>query len=745
MDLGSKVFGVDHPGSPRDRSNKLERNRIFEITQELRTQGIDKNSIPELAKAMYTDEIQRLARTRPDFKAAYEKEFADTLLEYESEHGVPIKTKSPTAEQDAAILNDFEEGLKKDKKYSARLKKSKEKGKAYTEDIQEESDKKKPHYYEMWYTGLSVLEKEIPGIRVVYTGKGNFGGVEFGIPKAPTPIKGINYPVDFYYLACSDKMQESVVEAIQAIDCPMSRNFWMSIVLGGNTSPLSKFAKINESIDCYKTITASGASGAFKYVPPMSWFDEKLQNIDVKKLLGILPKAEQHTMLLQIGRIAAGVNKQLKRQSELVELRGEFSYHHRLGLILTGEAEIGKSTLLNYLLTGMEITGYTYGTIDPDINRFTFSEAINDDAIVVDDATQKGIASLVENNKVKSVISGGIVSDERKGVDPTKALPRCAFIMCANINMHQLPSNIDDGVLNRLHVLQIFNSQQIKEREEHLKHPIKTYEYWQHMVKETGTSIEALSLLLFRHGLDYFLSETGVVVDEQGNYIQEHDKNKINQTLKELRSRYSFQIPGQAEKVLPVSARKADALATILGKCLNIELEMPEEYDETFNGFTVYHLAKTVSNLNAATKSIIKLIKDRKDDMPIEVKDKLDRQLEFIAEVELWLGATSLIQVSNWKQFVSIWNETVGNDCRIGANKVTFASIWDKTQHLEQKSGNPIPKERSKYAAQFGESQSSKGGYMVELKRIIEKYKDSLSKNLLSQILTHYPVYTLDV
>jgi len=508
--------------------------------------------------------------------------------------------------------------------------------------------------------------------------------------------------------------------------------FWGSMYTG-HQGALSRYLKIAplEVVKLNKTVSYQG-NPAHKVVPKLEWFDERIQQIDPLSLLTtIMRPAEAKATMLHIGRIAAGAPVDRESLAEngnpgcdTAESMGctvnhkygnqvnYIDYHYRMLYVLTGEPEVGKSTLWSYINTAFTSCGYTRAIFPQSFNQFNWQGATKDILFCEDmskDSTSKmqiGVAA----STLKSVVSGGDISIEPKGVDAFSARAKAAVVFLANNIEFPKRNQMDDGIENRIHYLQckpksVMQSEGVK----------NLGSAWEKICNDMNTTPKVLTLYLIRKSLDQFLELNGytwVDADEYatGGYYDYYPENKkLKEYSDEIRKDYSFKPPTDLIKELTTACRKATLMSTIGGQ------QLPDEYDLGFNIFHLEHLSRTLVNLKKAIQTF-------KNGNETGKAEKLEKIYDFLAP--------SGILNKTWEKFGIIMQVAIG----ASGNK-TLEDLWTANiENLTTVDGDTAPKVRKWYAEAYKKAKDAEEGYRYELQQFAESI--DLDLNICAAIVS---------
>lgn len=320
--------------------------------------------------------------------------------------------------------------------------------------------------------------------------------------------------------------------------------------------PKSRLRGIASSLGKVSLSTSlSGLPGHFKVVPSVASFPDNLKNYDSSKLLTLFPPAERKMMMLAIGRAVAGASGD--------KVEGNLDHTWRSFIVILGsEAGLGKSTLLRFLSDAVESCGYKTAQVNSDLNRFGWGQVATSDLALLDDLTEEIQKKLLTNNYVKSLASGGKLKVEEKGIAGWDTVASAVLICCSNVTSYKHLLDMDSGSISRANLLYTYTSKELvatygTDRDYRLK------EFWEDERDRLNTNLVTLGCRLLRECLDLFLEVSGHYYDSEGYISYARDRNKLKETVEELRSQY---------RVKPELAHKTNlvkAVAKLVGSAVH--------------------------------------------------------------------------------------------------------------------------------------------------------------------------------
>lgn len=273
-----------------------------------------------------------------------------------------------------------------------------------------------------------------------------------------------------------------------------------------------------------------GTFGAFKLVPPLSWFKPEIQALDPKDLLTLLPDAEADQMMLLLGRTVAG-----SKSSEAME--GLIEHTFRSYCIMVGDKPgLGKSTFLTWLTETLKLLGYTVVSINTNDSKFGWGKVATADLAVVDDLTDKTQKRLFADVKLKSIVSNGALEVEDKGEKSVEVTATTTILGCSNKTDYTTYIDMDSGSISRLNQLYTYTEDELKQRYPDREDP-KLMQYWLSLAEKLGVPVHTIMAYLLRKSLDRFLEVTGY--NTTGKVLKRDRRNDhLEQVVKVNRKRF---------------------------------------------------------------------------------------------------------------------------------------------------------------------------------------------------------------
>lgn len=321
-------------------------------------------------------------------------------------------------------------------------------------------------------------------------------------------------------------------------------------IASSNANPLAGYAKRDNGLVSY-TRSFTGQR-AFSQVPQLSWFHH-LKGLDPYELLALFPKAEADVLMLTLGSMLTGND-----QGQILE--GTVSHFMRTAVVLYGkEAQLGKSFLLGAIVEALGELGYSTSSIGEPGARFGWGEIAKADLSYRDDMNEKDQETLLNNTVIKSIISKGSITTERKGVDAVVTSSRSTVIGCSNYYSKNQFLGSDAGTLSRIRFLYTYNSKELKKLGRFQDGQVAIN--WKPQTIKYGVDRDTLACYLLAHCAAKFLEATGYEL-KHGQLVQTgEDKSLL--IIKELTEQLKLKTDIKHVDNLVLSVTKLVALAAV--------------------------------------------------------------------------------------------------------------------------------------------------------------------------------------
>lgn len=385
---------------------------------------------------------------------------------------------------------------------------------------------------ELYLEGKKLLEEKLEVLIRPSFSSAAMGNLQFYTMEPFVSLPGITPPEGFKHgKVLSEARYMDLLQrwrpALLELDNSLSE-FWLPVLTSdAGTSAISRFigtlmhvgGEFNsqyQGLDGYDQGIAISPEKAIAngkwpraFVPELSWFSERIRQLEPKHILTLFPEAELDLYLLFVGRTLAG-----RSGSVPVGEEERLSHQYRKMCILYGkDAQTGKSTMVKLLVDAMRRCGYSVRPFSSIGARFNQADIVGSDFGYKDDTTQDAIRSTLESDMLKMLVAGQTqIACENKGKDSFLVTPMCTLLMITNSFDQSSLWKCDEGMLSRLQVLYTKNQQEIWS--EKLKVPgvgtspnIGTWTHLNWLANELSTTPEVLMMYIMRVATDRFVAE----------------------------------------------------------------------------------------------------------------------------------------------------------------------------------------------------------------------------------------------
>lgn len=275
--------------------------------------------------------------------------------------------------------------------------------------------------------------------------------------------------------------------------------------MGGGTYHLG-IAHSPESIKNY--FLAKTVHNIFSYVPEISWFDKKVQDLTFEDIITIFPPPEAEMFKLIIGRACVGRTGSVHPGNEEVIKHG-----FRKAGIIVGEPGVGKTTILNGIMKSMQYCGYNVVNMGDFGSRFNQGSVISSNLAYNDDLTMESLERMLKAHSFKSVVTGGTEKVENKGTDAIEVVSNTVIVANCNEIRSEISYSLDSGAISRLALISTYRSfeqEEMSEKEGRDIHPVANIK---HLCRELQVDEITLFMRVMRHCTDFFLDKVNSGVD----------------------------------------------------------------------------------------------------------------------------------------------------------------------------------------------------------------------------------------
>lgn len=235
--------------------------------------------------------------------------------------------------------------------------------------------------------------------------------------------------------------------------------------------------------------------GAYKIAPGISMIPQHVRDLDIRRLLHVLPEAEYQMMLLALGRAVVGHTMQTRVGTmETLEhyWRGWF-------LLQSDTAGMGKSTWLELLGKVLSEFGYVVSGLPPRLgSSFGWYEPSQADVVIQDDFNDADQQLFMSSEYVKKMASNGMMTTEEKGVKNLPPIKSKSIIFGATNTYRQAHFlKMDQGCTSRANILGCYP--------EHTLEVPTIIGQWLAIAEEYDTTWDVLMTMLLAKAKDVFL------------------------------------------------------------------------------------------------------------------------------------------------------------------------------------------------------------------------------------------------
>lgn len=490
---------------------------------------------------------------------------------------------------------------------------------------------------------------------------------------------------------------------------PDTGKFWLTLFTQGYKSELSKILK-HIRIEQEKSTSLLGKDDAWKVIPALEDFDDRIRQIDPYELLATFPEAEADTTLLHLGRIAAGVPHSPTQVMEtgsggartiekMVDIKGEkidFKFHYRTLLVHHGDAQVGKSTLWDKLLPAFNTAGYIYKPMPVSYNNFNWNAATAD-IMFAGDLSREGLLKLQKTDLLKSIVASETFPNEMKGAEIRLARARAAVVLICNEISELKGGNTDRGIKDRFHFCQAKSARKLE-----VEYGVNNlYLHWHNLEMKYDTSSEVLSLYLIRLALDKFLNAVGYRVIDNNTFEHNLLNDSLSKQMFVNKENYVYQEEENLVKSICVMSEKASIIARYFD-------EVPEEYDKDFQTYHLYLFANTITNLKN------KINECKKD-------SKLESRIPFYKDLVSWLNP-KCFNSTFWNRYYQQLDKNISNNAAKPHTEFWSAAI----KSIETSSGSKPTEDRNHYKTTFHSTRHESVGFVKELEALLLKHNETV-------------------
>ena len=240
-----------------------------------------------------------------------------------------------------------------------------------------------------------------------------------------------------------------------------------------------------------------------KQIPDVSWFPQ-LASLDPYDLLTLFPRAEATALLLMLGRSMVGVGGTVTQEGTII-------HKMRAAAIIVGVvAGLGKSSLLNGIIEAAKQLGYHSEPIATASSRFGWGKIAASDIGYKDDLNRETQSAILKSETLKTIITGGAFSSERKGVDSETTKSNTTILCCSNdYNVYDF-YKMDEGSISRFNFLYTYNATELDAK--FTEYDGRTDKNFKRLADLYKVSENQLFTYLLAHGVKLFMATLGLEV-----------------------------------------------------------------------------------------------------------------------------------------------------------------------------------------------------------------------------------------
>ena len=342
-----------------------------------------------------------------------------------------------------------------------------------------------------------------------------------------------------YEVAISEDMMGNLVESIREFWTPLFKpktgsgntleaHVMQCLQLESDRLKAEGIKEIHQEI-CHDLTSDSLETSPRAAIPPLAWFDDKLDVIEIKDILTLWPEAEQEIFSLSIGRALAGANKSLTMGGHKLE------HGWRIFPILYGkEPGQGKSTICNAIIDAMQSCGYKVANFKSLHRTFNMGRVAQADLAYRDDFTSDALKSSLGTDDAKPAISGAILEVQDKGTNAIEV--PCTALFLANVNKFdpRIRFQLDGGMTDRVKFLTTYSNIELSELSRLAvgaskgTPSLRTHIHLPFLAKKLDVDKTAIILYFLRLCLDKFMDYLNkpVVENPQGSITYMEDQIK---------------------------------------------------------------------------------------------------------------------------------------------------------------------------------------------------------------------------
>lgn len=286
----------------------------------------------------------------------------------------------------------------------------------------------------------------------------------------------------------------------------------------------------NKSVYADPNVSRSFAGKlAHKQIPSVSWFPQ-LAKLDPYDLLTLFPRPEATALLLMLGRAMVGVGGTVTQE-------GVIAHKMRSAAIIVGvEAGLGKSTLLTGIITAAKNLGYSSEPVSTAGSRFGWGKIAASDLAYKDDLTRDTQTAILRSETLKTIITGGAFSSERKGIDSETTKSNTTLFCCSNeYNVYDF-YKMDEGSISRYNFLYTYNHTELDTL--FPNYNARTDKNFERLAKIYNVTENTLFTYLLAHGVRLFCATLGIEIVNEA--VIRTGADTTQETMENLREHFTY-------------------------------------------------------------------------------------------------------------------------------------------------------------------------------------------------------------
>ena len=296
----------------------------------------------------------------------------------------------------------------------------------------------------------------------------------------PEPLQGITFPKDFKVkrllrleeievlqeLFESSKLEEELEEFLKPLIYPQANSRASNDFVNHSQQRIAIKSQIEKqysgsTFDLGISFLPStcGGEAPIAFIPERDWFDEKLQEVELKDVFTIFPQAEIEMIRLFIGRIAVGRTGHVP-----VGWDKPINHTSRTMLSIVGNTPgLGKSSIFYALQDALARVGYKTTTFGDLSGRFNMGEIATSMFAYADDVVSSSMKGVLASPIIKTLVTNGNIRVENKGENAYNTPSHTALLFNTNSLSHNLLSyDLDSGIIDRVKFISTYSGAELR-------------------------------------------------------------------------------------------------------------------------------------------------------------------------------------------------------------------------------------------------------------------------------------------